>query len=159
MKPRKAWCPTCRLTDYVDGNWRCRWCETITLGRRAARAQVPNRRMMTVALMRESHRLHAEGATIGEAAAAIWPRTRYTRLRDLRLLLPRAWAALGLPYRTVRDAQLVRYSKQPHPLARLDVSPSDALDAYRRLGSRNAAAEELGVSPRTITNRLREAGL
>lgn len=157
MKPRKAYCPTCRLVDYVDGNWACRWCETRTLGRRA-KPKHPQRRMMTVALMREAHTLHAEGATIREAADAIYPRTKYADPRDLRMLLPCAWAALGLPYRTIRDAQIVRYANQPHPLSRLDVTPEAAVAAVERLGSQSAAAVELGVSRKTLRKRLRKAG-
>lgn len=100
--------------------------------------------------------LHAHGATLLEAAEAIFARTKYGRVRDLRLALPRAWGALGLPYRSIPDAQVLRFTREPHPWARLDITPEDARDAMERAGgNRNAAARELGVAPRTISNRLR----
>lgn len=147
----KAFCATCREIDYVDARYRCLWCGEVTLKARARPGQ-PHPGSISVRALREAHRLHAHGATLLEAATAV--EHGYVSARILAQRLPAAFAGLGLPYRSIRDAQRVRYARTPQVVKYPHVTRETALAAVARHFTLQKAAESLGCSRKTVARRL-----
>lgn len=92
-----------------------------------------------------------------EAAELIQERCGYDDNRLLRGQLPDWWSGLGLPCRSQGDAQRLRYIRSPNAWARPDVTPEAALRALARHGTREAAANALRISRKTLRHRLNHA--
>lgn len=160
---RKAWCPRCALVDSVDDLWRCLWCLTRTLSYQHSH---PAREPLfaTAPVVLEAHRLHAEGMTVMEAAAATIARTGYRDLNGYSMTLRGAWEYLALPSRSRSDAQALRARKTPQGAPqraqyRHDVDTRDLAETYRLTRSTTATARAHGMSQQGTYTRLVKAGV
>lgn len=117
----------------------------------------------TVPVLLEAHRLHAEGATVIEAAQATLARTGYGDLEGYSMTLRGSWAYLGLPTRSRSAAQKRRtrtesdYPKN-RPSYRHDVTSQMVLDAYRETGTSSGAARIVRMSQGATYDRLVKLG-
>lgn len=162
---RKAWCPQCALVDHVDGLWRCLWCSTVTLGG-GTKHRPRGAKFASVRVVREAHRLHAEGMTVLEAARATLDQTGYMREHGYSMTLRGAWSLLGLPTRSRAVAQSLRKRTQTEtprrampPSYRADVDTAVLAQLYRELGTTIAAARAVGMSQQGAYERLVKAGV
>lgn len=161
---RRAWCPTCNVVDHVSKGWRCLWCETVTMGGPGATRYPPvEAYKVSVPVIMLAHRLHAEGATVMEAAEATIARTGHTNLRGYVMTLRGSWAHFGLPLRS-RSAAHRRRALQLRgspcrPRYRADVETALLVQRYRELGSTVAVARDVGMSQQGAHKRLVRAGV
>lgn len=159
---RRAYCPTCDLVEHVDAKWRCLWCETATMTGPNTRPRAC--RFATILVVREAHRLHAEGLTVDEAAAATLEQTGYYHVHAWRSALQGAWALYGLPSRGRRNANILRYRREPcrnrfpNPPPNKRVSDEAVLAAYAATGTTVAAAKLVGIRQNATWERLKRLG-
>lgn len=162
---RKAWCPTCAVVDHVGASWRCLWCGALTMG--GGTSHRPRGAIFaTEPVVREAHRLHAEGLTVLEAARATIDQTGYFRAHGYSMTLRGAWALLGLPTRSRSAAQKLRKRTQTETPRRVmpvsyrhDVDTGVLAQLYRELGTSVAAAKAVGMSQQGAYERLVKAGV
>lgn len=160
----RAWCPKCDLVDHVDGSWRCLWCGTQTMGGGTTH-RPRGAKFATAKVIREAHQIHAEGATVMEAALQTIASTGYMQPHGYSMTLRGAWALLGLPTRSRSAAQTRRSRVNPAPLPgrgpryRHDV-PTERLAAlYAEHRSTPRIAELVGMSQQAVWERLARAGV
>lgn len=158
---RKAWCPTCDLVDHVDVRWACLWCGTTTMTRTTYAPRNPL--FATTPIILEAHRLHAEGASIQQAAQATITRTGYANVLGYAMTLRGAWSLLGLPTRPRGAAQVRRTRTETRVIPnrnayRHDVDTRVLTRLYEELGTSKAAARAVGMSQQGAYARLVKAG-
>lgn len=160
----RAWCPTCDLVDHVNGHWQCLWCATVTMGG-GTRHRPRGAKFATVKVVKEAHRVHAEGATVLDAARATITRTGYMDPRGYAMTLRGAWALLGLPTRSRSAAQTRRSKVNPAPLPgrgpryRHDVTTELLAELYAEYRSTPQIARIVGMSQQAVWERLSRAGV
>jgi len=163
---RRAYCPTCDLVEHVDEQWRCLWCDTVTMAGQITRAR--EAKFASTRVVREAHRLHAEGMTVREAAIATISQTGYFNVHGYEATLRESWALLGLPTRGRSAGQRLRKRMRPipprasstqHYAYRHDVDTAELVRIYDREKSTTRAAALVGMSQQGAYGRLVNAGV
>lgn len=122
-------------------------------------------RFASLRTVKEAHRLHAEGATVKDAAIATIHLTRYDCVHGYCQTLRSCWAALGLPVRS-RSAAQIRRARTESPGTRPggrsnyrhDIRTEDLVTAYRETLSTPVVAARFGCTQFLVWGRLKPLG-